>query len=75
MVIIESPCSSIEESEWNSVSYEVKPNYMQNWDNLIEHSFLDGLKTKFSVKSPCSTQVKSNPVGSLAKLKISQYIV
>ena len=29
-VTIESPCSSIEESDWKPVNCEVKPNYMMN---------------------------------------------
>ena len=39
VVIIESPCSSREESEKKPVSYEVKPNHMYPGQNtLIEKS-------------------------------------
>ena len=41
IIIIESPCCSTEESEYNSLSYDSKGNYVQQMrdrDTLIEQS-------------------------------------
>jgi len=56
MVYLESPWSSIEESERNSMSYEVKPNYM--------HPVQDGYTL--------TDAQQSNAVSVMATIPLSQ---